>query len=441
MIKRRRRRGISLGTVVMLTLTGLVILGCFWLFPKLIGNVDLQFDARQLAVSIDQSFRSTNDSTVRRVNINTPALAAAQITPSPVLVTAPEKLSFSLTATGSININKAVQKALTDRSGYRFSILFESLKSEINADLSIATLENTSIETEKLTDNNIPIAAVSAIAEGGINCLSLGYDGIFNGGISGLQATQEAVNSVGMTSYGVYASPRERSNPRILEVGGVSVALLGYQSDLSTTGKKKLSKEEQAFALAPPTLPTVVADVASARALGAQVIIASLSWGKKGASSPSQSQRELALAFAQAGVDIILGTHSGTVQTIELFDVYRGEGQQSQALCAYSLGNLFTYDRDNRSLISGILLHANVTYDLTSRTVSFDRLAYSPTYVWRGKEDGKTLYRVLISDMPPPSFVQEDQLDVMNRCLALVQETMAGTPIRLRKADEVVTGR
>jgi poly-gamma-glutamate synthesis protein (capsule biosynthesis protein) len=244
-----------------------------------------------------------------------------------------------------------------------------------------------------------------------------------------------------MTSYGAYASPQERNHPRLIDINGVSVSLLSYQSDLSSTGKKKLSKDEQAFALAPPTLPTVTADVESARASGAQVIIASLCWGKKGASSPSQSQRELAQAFAEAGVDIILGTHSGTVQTVEVFTVKRGDGQASQALCAYSLGNLFTHNRENRATISGVLLHANITYDLTKRTVSFDHLTYSPTFVWRGKEEGKTLYRVLVSDMPPPAYVQEEQLNLMNRCLTLVRETMEGTPVSLRKADEVVTGR
>ncbi|MEA5016029.1 MAG: CapA family protein [Candidatus Limiplasma sp.] len=437
--RRRQRRGISLGTVTMVMVTSLVVVGCFWLFPRLMGDVDLQFDASKLAVSIDQSFLSLGSSGSQSGSLGAAVLPSVeQATPSPVLVTAPKEVSFSLTATGSININSSVQKALTTDSGYRFSILLEALKSEINADLAIATLENISFPTEKLSDYNIPSEAVAAIAQGGINCLALGHDGIFNSGIGGLQATQEAVSAAGMSSYGVYASQQDREHPHIVNINGVSVALLGYQSDLSSVGKKKLSKEEQSFALAPPTLPTVAADVEAARAAGAQVVIASFSWGKKGASSPTRSQRELAQAFADAGVDIILGTRSGTVQTVETLTAHRGDGKVSQTLCAYSLGNLFTYNRENRSSIAGILLHANVIYDLSAGTVSFDRLTYSPTYVWRGKEEGKTLYRVLISDMPSPAFVQEDQQDVMDRCLALIQDVMEDTPVSPRNANLVV---
>ncbi len=430
--RRRNRRGISLGTVTMLMVTGLVVVGCFWLFPRLMGNVDLQFDASKLAVSIDESIFSLGASSSVRVPASTGQLPLEQPTPSPVLVTPPKELSFSLTATGAISINSAVQKALKDDSGYRFPILFEELKSEINADLAIASLENISIPGEKLNDHNMPPEVMSAIAQGGISCLYLGYDGIFNGGIPGLQATRDTISAVGMNSFGVYASRQEREYPPILEIEGVSVALLGYQSDLTSAGKRKLSKEEQSFALAPPTLPAVAADVQAARAAGAQVVIASLSWGKKGASSPTQTQRELAQAFADAGVDIILGTHSATVQTVELLSTRRGNSQPSQTLCAYSLGNLFTHNRENRSALAGILLHANVTYDLTTGACSFDGLAYSPTYVWRGKENGKTLYRVLISDRQAPSFVQKDQQEVMDRCLALVQDVMDDTVVRKR---------
>ncbi len=434
-----KRKGISLGTVAMVAVTGLVALGCLWLFPKLLGNVELQLDASQLAVAIDSSLSILGDEADHTDTLDATALEPQ--TPQTPMVTQPQQASFSLTATGSIRINNAVQKALTDSSGYRFSILFEALKGEISSDVAIATLENIAISTEKLTDNNIPTDAVAAIASGGINCLSLGYDGVFDHGIAGLQATQESINAVGMTSYGVYANQQARSHPPVLTLNGVRVALLGYQNDLSNAGKKKLSRDEQSFALAQPTLPTIIADVQAAKTAGAQVIIASLSWGKAGASTPTDAQREMAQAIVDAGVDIILGTHSGIVQPIEILTAHREGGKTTQALCAYSLGNLFTYNRENRASISGVLLHATITYDLASGTVRIGDLAYSPTYVWRGKEGNKTLYRVLVSDVEPPHFVQQEQQEIMERSLALIQEVMASSSISLRIPNQVAPGR
>lgn len=441
MRRQPKRKGISLGTITMLTVTVLVVLGCFWLFPRLMGDVDLQLDASKLAVSIDKSLSALTSGETPAFEGLPDGLPQETSTPTPVLVTTPPTVSFSLTATGSVAINQAVQKALTDSSGYRFPILFEALKSEIGSHLAIATLENTVVPTEKLSDSNVPTDVVSALAEGGLTGLYLGYEGALNQGISGLRATQDSIRSAGMVSYGVYDSPEARQHPQVLNVNGVSVALLGYQSELSSAAKKKLSKEELAFAVAPPNLPVIQNDIAAAKAAGAQIILVSLCWGKPGASEPSDTQRELAQAIADAGADIILGTHSGTVQSVELLTAYRTGGQQSQTLCAYSLGNLFAYNRDKRANISGILLHMNVTYHMASGKVQFDDLSYSPTYVWRGKEDGKTLYRVLVSDVPPPGFVDAEQKDIMGRSLTLIDDVMKATPATRRTQNQVAPGR
>lgn len=426
----------------MLTVTGIVILGCLWLFPTLMGNVDFQLDPRQLAVSIDETFSSLSSSSENQTRASSSVPEGDEPlqngpTAQPVLVTKPTTLSFSLTAGGSIQINSTVQKALTDASGYRFSILFEELKGEVQGDLSIATLENVSISTEKLTDQNIPVDVLSAIQGSGLNTICLGYPNAFTGGVKGSAATKDAIRAAGMTPYGVYASQEERNTLCVVDVNGVSVGLLSYQNDLSTASKKKLSKEEQGFVIAPATLPTITADIQSVKAAGAQVVIVSLCWGKEGATSPTQAQKELAQGIANAGADVILGTHSGVVQTIEVLTANRPDGQQSQTLCAYSLGNLFTYDREKRSGISGLLLHAQVVYDLSTGTVSFDGLSYTPTYVWRGKEDNKTLYRVLVSDKPAPSYVQEEQKNVMERALALITDVMQNTQVKRRDPNAV----
>ncbi len=439
-----RRKGISLGTVTMLAMTGIVIFGCLWLFPRLAGKVDLQINAEQLAVAIDSSLNSLGEPATRKSaqsdTVPTAAPVLASVETQPVLVTKPTTLSFGLTATGSICISSAVQKALTDQAGYQFSTLFEALQGEVRGDLAIATLENTAVSTEKLTDNNLPTEALTAIHGVGFNALCLGYYDVFSSGVIGLSATKDAARAAGMTPYGVYATKAERDSLCLTDVNGVSVALLSYQSDLSAASKKKLSKDEIAFAIAPPTLPTITADIQTARSAGAQVVVVSLCWGKEGSTAPSQTQRELAQGIANAGADVILGTHSGALQTIEVLTAKRQNGQSSQTLCAYSLGNLFTPDREKRTGIAGILLHAQVVFDVPTQTVHFEELAYTPTYVWRGKENDKTLYRVLPSDIPPPAFVAEDQASIMARCLTLVQEMLKDTAVKQRDPHEVTEG-
>ena len=48
MAKRRKRRGISFGTLMMLLLTCMVCIGCFTILPRLQGNTELHVDATQV---------------------------------------------------------------------------------------------------------------------------------------------------------------------------------------------------------------------------------------------------------------------------------------------------------------------------------------------------------------------------------------------------------
>lgn len=433
--RRRSKRGVSLGTVVMLLLTIVVLGGFCVLLPRLTGVTDVRTNAAELAVAIDQSLSQIAASGVSLVGPTPqasvlPPSSLATATPTPAAPTTPPEQRFTLCAAGSIQINSNVQKALTDDGTYRFDILFGDLEGDLTADLSIATLENNVIGSAKLSDSNIPADVLVPLRETGVNALCLGYYGALNGGISGLVETQQAVSAAGMTPYGVYASQQQRDSLTLMDVNGISVALLSFQNELTSSGKRQTSDEEQAFAIASQQLPVITEEIAKARQAGAKVVVVSLCWGKEGATAPTSTQTELAQGIADAGADIILGTHSGTLQTVEILTAERGDGKYHPVLCAYSLGNLFTYDREKRSTLASILLRSDVVYDPATGCVAFDNLTYTPTYSWRGKEDDITRYRVILNDgQTYPDYVDDTQRGVMERCLTLVTDVMEGTPV------------
>ena len=433
--RRRSKRGVSLGTVVMLLLTIVVLGGFCVLLPRLTGVTDVRTNAAELAVAIDQSLSQIAASGVSLVGPTPqasvlPPSSLATATPTPAAPTAPPEQRFTLCAAGSIQINSNVQKALTDDGTYRFEILFDDLEGDLAADLSIATLENNVIGSAKLSDSNIPADMLTPLRATGVNALCLGYYGALNGGISGLVETQQAVSTAGMTPYGVYASQQQRDSLTLMDVNGISVALLSYQNELTSSGKRQTTDEEQAFAIASQQLPVITEEIAKARQAGAKVVVVSLCWGKEGATAPTSTQTELAQGIADAGADIILGTHSGTLQTVEILTANRGDGKYHPVLCAYSLGNLFTYDREKRSTLASILLRSDVVYDPATGCVAFDNLTYTPAYSWRGKEGGVTRYRTLLNDgQTYPDYVDDTQKGVMERCLTLVTDVMEGTPV------------
>ena len=433
--RRRARRRISLGTVVMLLLTIVVLGGFCALLPRLTGVTDVRTNAAELAVAIDQSLSQLAASGVSLVGPTPqasvlPPSELATATPTAAAPTAQPEQRFTLCAAGSIQINSNVQKALTDDGTYRFDILFDDLAGDLVADLSIATLENNVIPSAKLSDSNIPVDVLAPLRATGVNALCLGYYGALNGGISGLVETQQAVSDAGMTPYGVYASQQQRDSLTLMDVNGISVALLSYQNELTSSGKRQTTDEEQAFVIASQQLPVIADDIGKVRQAGAKVVVVSLCWGKEGATAPTSTQTELAQGIADAGADIILGTHSGTLQTVEILTANRGDGRYHPVLCAYSLGNLFTYDREKRSTLASILLRSDVVYDPATDCVAFDNLSYTPTYSWRGKEDDITRYRVILNDgQTYPDYVDDTQKGVMERCLTLVNDVMADTPV------------
>ena len=354
--QRGHRGGLSLGTVVMLLLTGLVIGGCVMLFPKLVGNIELRVNPQQMGVAINSAVRglgSGQNAQPEGAPGATPA-TAPPLDMATIMPTATQAVTrnLTLTAGGSIKIDTQIQKACTGAEGYTFAPLLEQLADSNQSELNLATLENLTVSNEKLTDVNMPVDALAALARAGINVVCNGFYGVLNNGLSGLSTTLAAITQNGMTPYGVYTSKENRSHVVTMQTEEVTVALLSYQGELSAAGKKRATAQEQGYAIAPLTLPTITQDISAARAVGAQVIIVSLCWGKEGATQPNATQMELAQGIANAGADIILGTHSGTLQPIALLTANRADGTKHQTLCAYSLGNILESDRSDRGTIS-----------------------------------------------------------------------------------------
>jgi len=61
---------------------------------------------------------------------------------------------------------------------------------------------------------------------------------------------------------------------------------------------------------------------------------------------------------------------------VRVLSANRGDNKYHPVLCAYSLGNLFSPDRETRITLTGILLKTNVIYDTVTNTVAFENLCF-----------------------------------------------------------------
>ena len=95
---------------------------------------------------------------------------------------------------------------------------------------------------------------------------------------------------------------------------------------------------------------------------GAAVVVVSLNWGTSGTSKPTNAQRKLAQAIADAGADVIVGAGTRVVQPVTWLTHKNADGTAAQTLCAWSLGSLLNESRKDGN-VAGMLLQLQISWD------------------------------------------------------------------------------
>jgi poly-gamma-glutamate capsule biosynthesis protein CapA/YwtB (metallophosphatase superfamily) len=130
-------------------------------------------------------------------------------------------------------------------------------------------------------------------------------------------------------------SPPARA-PSILDAGGIKVAILGYD-----TIKPAYGAGPSAAGSNQMSATRVRADIAAARALGADFVVVFPHWGVEYTANPTAYQRSLAHAAIDAGADIVIGNHPHWAGAVE---IYKGKPT------FYALGDfVFNIDRSEQT--------------------------------------------------------------------------------------------
>ena len=447
---RKKKPGFSLGSILTLCLTALVVAGCIFLFGKMRGpGADARMDARQVIGAVQSAFQGggTDDSlsSVRTVTVTlAPAtpLPAPEATPLP----APEATqppatnqpaqalypphSFSLTVGGLLSFESDISDSVYNKTDKTLDLspVVSLLSGKMYADLNLVTLPQTvNTADRKYSDTLAPLEAAEAIRALGADQVALGTEHILNYGPEGAENTVAALRERGLDCLGVNAQGAGQS--LLLPINGGTVALLSYTDVMTTKTKNALTAQ--------PRLMTVYSadaarrDIQAARNAGARCVIVCMYWGKRDATAVTAAQKATARELAEMGADVILGSRPSRVLPMELIVCQGPDGRQKTAFVAYSLGSLLTESREGYD-ISGMLLHLNLRSD-EQGLMHFESLEYTPTYIWRQNVGGKLQYRLVCSADPAPEGMSDQQKEIMGRSLVRVQTTLKDSPVRQRQ--------
>jgi poly-gamma-glutamate synthesis protein (capsule biosynthesis protein) len=165
---------------------------------------------------------------------------------------------------------------------------------------------------------------LKGLADAGLDYASLANNHIGNGGPSGLRDTISHLDQLGIAHAGAGDNLAVAAEPAYLKVGGTTVAVVscsqvgGFLARADKAGMLRCSA------------PETVAAIKQARG-SADVVIVFPHWGVEYRAKPIGSQINLAKAWADAGADVVLGSHPHWAQAIQ--DI-------GDTFVVYCMGNL-----------------------------------------------------------------------------------------------------
>lgn len=272
-------------------------------------------------------------------------------TPAPTAEPTPEPTPAPVHATlmfvGDLMCLSSQQRGAKQQaggSGYDFSPSFAYVREVFNnADCVIGNLE-TSLShswpyaTEQrniggMPNCNGPKQYLGALKFAGFDALVLANNHCCDAGVQGIIETTQAVEEYGFPYTGLF---REKDAQRfvILDVKGIKVGLLSY-AEFYNSKDKAVREAGCEYMINTYSKERIAEDIAAARAAGAELIVAYNHWGAEHTHQPTPKVVTHAQEMADAGVDIIIGSHSHAVQPV----VWLTAADGRQVLCAYSMGN------------------------------------------------------------------------------------------------------
>jgi poly-gamma-glutamate synthesis protein (capsule biosynthesis protein) len=204
-------------------------------------------------------------------------------------------------------------------------------------------------------------------------------------GGTGLKDTLVAQRNSSLPIVGIGPDAEQAYAPAILNVRGTRIAVFGAsQLNDWTLQNWTATADRPGIASSVPTT-RLAAAVRRTRAQ-ADLVVVYLHWGTEGLRCPDAAQRKTATVLAEAGADIVLGSHAHRVQ---------GAGLLGNTFVDYGLGNFLWYNSSaGGSSTSGVL-----TLTVQGRTVVSS--SWTPMLIGRSGvpkvPDGETKANMLSS--------------------------------------------
>lgn len=393
--RRRRRARITLPCVVIVfALLLMAIAGGFMALESMLEATQPQLQQQE----------STPDSTPQQ---STP--------PDNTAVT---KLSTAtIGSTGDLLLHTKVIKSGYDKATgtYNYDSIFTHFAEFVSAvDYAVANLEVTLCGDDNgyaysgYPCFNAPDAIVDAAKNAGFDMLLTANNHSFDTRIKGFLRTQEVIKDRSLDYIGTRYE--ETDKPYVIkEINGIKIGMICYTYNTGVDANGNVSLNSIPLTSQASSLinsfdywdldgfyEKLSGELESMRAEGAEAIMLYIHWGDEYSTKPNSTQKEMAQALCDLGIEIIVGNHAHVPQPVELLT--NTQDASKKTLCLYSMGNSISNIRRGPSYPAetedGMLF--SVTFaKYSDGTVLLESASVLPTWVDRVEENGVSKFCIL----------------------------------------------
>jgi poly-gamma-glutamate capsule biosynthesis protein CapA/YwtB (metallophosphatase superfamily) len=250
--------------------------------------------------------------------------------------------SVTLAFAGDVHFEGGVA-ALLDRRDATLGPMSEALRS---ADVAVVNLESALTSGGKRVPKELedptrrywfrsPPSALALLERSGVDAVSLANNHGADYGVAGLRDSLRAAQSSSVAVIGVGRDPEQAYRPYQASVDGVQVAVLAADASPLESNASIWDVGRGGPGLATARDDTRLLAAVRAATAHSDVVAVYLHWGVESRGCPTAGQRALARNLADAGADIVVGSHA---------HVPLGAGMLDDTYVSYGLGNFLWYN-------------------------------------------------------------------------------------------------
>ena len=253
------------------------------------------------------------------------------------------RATATLAFAGDVHFEGASARALTQSWGSAGRVL-------AGADLAIVNLETAvtrrGTPAPKQYTFRAPDSAFDALRSAGVDAVTLANNHGMDYGRQGLQDTLAAAAVHHMPLLGAGRDEQQAFAPMHRTVKGIRIAVLAATDVLDTFATDEWDAGPAKPGLASSKDPARLIAAVRAESAHADVVVVYLHWGHEMTTCPTPRQRQLAELLANAGADLVVGSHAHVPQP---------GGRLGRAYVQYGLGNFVFYANTPATRRSGVL--------------------------------------------------------------------------------------